>query len=256
MFRAGVSVKSRGNQSHGEKVKQRAELNRNKKSNAFHLLKLLGFIGFKFLPDSSFIECRFLDTRIFGRGESLESSNISNLSSRIEFSNNGVFDSLTGAPAPKTFFDNLAREISQSRRRFQPIAVITIKLLQENEKAKPLKNSKQGSTTAKDSKSTNLLFEKQLAIMSNTIKTNMRGGDFYSRMAEDGFWLCLQGNLAEANSTAGRFEAKISDNLEKLNRDVRVEVTSTEWSANLDSNFWVEEIDKKYFLSHKQRSFF
>jgi hypothetical protein len=47
----------------------------------------------------------------------------------IEFSNNGVLDSLTGAPAPKTFFDNLVREISQSRRRTKPIAIVTIKLL-------------------------------------------------------------------------------------------------------------------------------
>jgi GGDEF domain-containing protein len=189
----------------------------------------------------------------------LKTSSSSNLPNAIEFSNNGVSDSLTGAPAPKTFFDNLAREISQSRRHPQSIAIITIKLLQENEEAKPLKNSKQNNTTVKDLKlkdlkSTNLFFEKQLAIVSNTIKTNMRGGDFYSRIAEDGFWLCLQGNLAEANSTAERFEAKILDKLKQPNREVRVEVTSTEWSANLDSNFWIEEIDQKYFSSHKQRA--
>jgi GGDEF domain-containing protein len=201
----------------------------------------------------------------------LKTSSSSNLPNAIEFSNNGVSDSLTGAPAPKIFFDNLAREISQSRRRPQSIAIITIKLLQENEEAKPLKNSKQNNTTVKDLKpkdlklkdlkpkdlkSTNLFFEKQLAIVSNTIKTNMRGGDFYSRIAEDGFWLCLQGNLAEANSTAERFEAKILDKLKQPNRKVRVEVTSTEWSANLDSNFWIEEIDQKYFSSHKQKSLF
>jgi GGDEF domain-containing protein len=189
----------------------------------------------------------------------LKTSSSSNLPNAIEFSNNGVSDSLTGAPAPKIFFDNLAREISQSRRRPQSIAIITIKLLQENEEAKPLKNSKQNNTTVKDLKlkdlkSTNLFFEKQLAIVSNTIKTNMRGGDFYSRIAEDGFWLCLQGNLAEANSTAERFEAKILDKLKQPNRKVRVQVTSTEWSANLDSNFWIEEIDQKYFSSHKQKS--
>ena len=201
----------------------------------------------------------------------MKTSSSSNLPNAIEFSNNGVSDSLTGAPAPKIFFDNLAREISQSRRRPQSIAIITIKLLQENEEAKPLKNSKQNNTTVKDLKpkdlklkdlkpkdlkSTNLFFEKQLAIVSNTIKTNMRGGDFYSRIAEDGFWLCLQGNLAEANSTAERFEAKILDKLKQPNRKVRVEVTSTEWSANLDSNFWIEEIDQKYFSSHKQKSLF
>jgi len=158
----------------------------------------------------------FIETRISRRGESLKKSSVSNLPNAIEFSNNGVSDSLTGAPAPKTFFDNLAREISQSRRRPQSIAIITIKLLQENKEAKPIKNSKQNSTTIeglkiKDSKSSNLFFEKQLALVSKTIKTNMRGGDFYARIAEDGFWVCLQGNLAEATRTAERFEVEILD---------------------------------------------
>jgi GGDEF domain-containing protein len=136
----------------------------------------------------------------------LKTSSRNNLPDAIEFSNNGVSDSLTGAPAPKTFFDNLAREISQSRRNSQSIAIVTIKLLEKNEEAAQPKNLK----------SSNLLFEKQLALVSNTIKTNMRGGDFYSRMAENGFWLCLQGNLGEANSTAERFKAKISDKLNQL----------------------------------------
>jgi len=201
----------------------------------------------------------FIETRISRRGKSLKKSSVSNLPNAIEFSNNGVSDSLTGAPAPKTFFDNLAREISQSRRRPQSIAIITIKLLQENKEAKPIKNSKQNSTTIEglqleNSKSTNLFFEKQLAIISKTIKINMRGGDFYSRVAEDGFWLCLQGNLAEATRTAERFEAKISDKLNQPNRKFQLEITSSEWSANLDSNFWIEEIDQKYFSSHKQKS--
>lgn len=53
---------------------------------------------------------------------------------KVEFSNNGVTDSLTGAPAPRNFFANLAREISKSRRKYQPLAIITFKCLPLEEK--------------------------------------------------------------------------------------------------------------------------
>ena len=53
---------------------------------------------------------------------------------KVEFSNNGVTDSLTGAPAPRNFFENLAREISKSRRKYQPLAIMTFKYLALEEK--------------------------------------------------------------------------------------------------------------------------
>ena len=167
----------------------------------------------------------------------LNASNSNQLSCEVEFSNNGLTDSLTGAPAPKTFLDNLAREISQSRRKPQPIAIVTIKLLPRKTESKKSKNIK----------SLDQDFEKDLALISNSIKANMRGGDFYSRMAEDGFWLCLQANLGEANSSIERFEAKISDDLKRSTRQVQLKFTSSEWNSNLDSSSWIEEIDRKYF---------
>jgi GGDEF domain-containing protein len=207
--------------------------NGDKKSTTSPFIKLPCFIETLIYRNSNFLES----------GGCLKTSSRNNLPDAIEFSNNGVSDSLTGAPAPKTFFDNLAREISQSRRNSQSIAIVTIKLLQKNEEAAQPNNLK----------SSNLLFEKQLALLSNTIKTNMRGGDFYSRMAENGFWLCLQGNLGEANSTAERFKAKISDKLNQLNVEAQLEFAASEWKPNLDSNSWIEEIDKKYFSSQKQK---
>jgi len=66
-------------------------------------------------------------------------------------------------------------------------------------------------------------------------------------MAEDGFWLCLQANLGEANSSIERFEAKIFDDLKKSTREVQLKFTSSEWESNLDSSSWIEEIDRKYF---------
>ena len=167
----------------------------------------------------------------------MNASNRNRFPCDIEFSNNGLTDSLTGAPAPKTFFDNLAREISQSRRKSQPIAIVTIKLLpKKTESKKPI-----------NIKSFDQDFEKDLALISNSIKANMRGGDFYSRMAEDGFWLCLQANLGEANSSIERFDTKISEDLMRFTRQVQLKFTSSEWESNLDSSSWIEEIDRKYF---------
>ena len=48
---------------------------------------------------------------------------------RVEFSNNGILDFLTGAPAPKQFLDNLRRDISKSKRRHQDISIVTVKFL-------------------------------------------------------------------------------------------------------------------------------
>jgi GGDEF domain-containing protein len=162
----------------------------------------------------------------------------------IEFSNNGVLDSLTGAPAPKTFFDNLAREISQSRRRTNPIAIVTIKLLPKDYDIKKIQK-----ITTQQASQRDLDFEKLLVLLSNKIKTNMRGGDFYSRVAENGFWLCLQGDLSQATSTAKRFEEIISEKFITLNVKAHVEFSVSEWNSNLDMNKWIAEIDREYFAS-------
>jgi hypothetical protein len=160
----------------------------------------------------------------------------------IEFSNNGIFDSLTGAPAPKLFFDNVAREISQSRRNSQSISIMTIKLLPEVKDVKRVKKP-----SIKNTQQKNLEFEKLLAQVSNNIKINMRGSDFYSRIAENGFWLCLQGDLDQAVSAAQRFEKVISEKLIDSSGKAHLEFSSNEWKSNLDLNNWISEVDRQYF---------
>lgn len=168
-----------------------------------------------------------------------------NFSSRsIEFQNNGVSDSLTGAPAPKLFFDNLAREISQSQRNSQSIAIVTIKLLPEVQDINKVRK-----LTSKPIDQRDLEFEKLLAQLSNNIKINMRGGDFYSRIAENGFWLCLQGDLEQATRTAQRFEKVISEKFSASNLRANLKFSSSEWKRDQDMNNWIAEIDRHYFVS-------
>ena len=168
----------------------------------------------------------------------------------IEFSNNGILDSLTGAPAPKLFFDNLAREISQSRRSSQPIAIVAIKLLSENAESRITNKSKRAKKPSSNQISQrDLEFEKLLAQLNNNIKSNMRGSDFYSRIAENGFWLCLRGDLAQAISTATRFEEIISQKFITTNVKAHLEFFSSEWTRDQDINNWITEIDRQYFAS-------
>ena len=175
-------------------------------------------------------------------GADLKTMNGNSLPRAIEFSNNGVLDSLTGAPAPKIFFNNLAREISQSQRNSQTISIVTMKLLPEQRDAKKLE-----MTLPKYSNRRNLEFEKDLSITSNCIKSNMRGGDFYSRLAENGFWLCLQGNLEEVKRAANRIDLKITERLKNLSGDSRIEFTFSEWTRSRDVNTWIDEIDIQFF---------
>ena len=175
-------------------------------------------------------------------GADMKTMNGNSLPRAIEFSNNGVSDSLTGAPAPKTFFDNLAREISQSQRNSQTISIVTMKLLPKYRDVKKLK-----ITLPKYSDQSNLEFEKDLSITSNCIKSNMRGGDFYSRLAENGFWLCIQGNLEEATRATERIDAKISERLKDSSVGARMEFTFSEWTKSRNLKNWIDEIDVQFF---------
>ena len=177
-----------------------------------------------------------------GKGVNLKTINDNNLPRAIEFSNNGVSDSLTGAPAPKTFFDNLAREISQSQRNLQSISIVTMKLLPENRDLKKLK-----ILPPRYPNQSNLEFEKDLSVISNCIKSNMRGGDFYSRLAENGFWLCIQGNLEEATRATERIDGKISERLKDSSVGARMEFTFSEWTKSRNLKNWIDEIDVQFF---------
>lgn len=163
-----------------------------------------------------------------------------NSSRKIEFSNNGVSDSLTGAPSPKLFLDYLAREISKSKRKPQAISIITVKLASIGAIAPKKIKPNIGSEVTE--------FEKDLLALSNTIKSNMRSGDFYSRIAENGFWLCIQGNLIETEETVKRLGLKLTDSRAHPISENRVNFEIYEWNLALDVNAMIKEIDLKYFV--------
>lgn len=153
----------------------------------------------------------------------------------VELSNNGISDSLTGAPAPKIFFDNLAREISKSKRKFEAISIITVKI--------------HLAKFSNISKSENMVinFEKDLVKINRIIKSNLRSGDFYSRIAENGFWICIQGDAIDAGKACLRLGGKISQNPAFLSQPERINFLSLEWSISQDFNALIHELDLAYF---------
>ena len=150
---------------------------------------------------------------------------------KVEFSNNGLIDSLTGAPAPRNFFENLEREISKSQRLYQPLAIMTFKYL----------------TTASEGDS-----EKELIELGRSIKKNMRKGDFYSRIAQDGFWVCIHANENESADSKKRFSKALLNvfNQEKSKATFsksKVEISINLWSPEMSKAAWIRAIDLSYF---------
>lgn len=205
--------------------------------------------------------------------KSSPSSNGVEFLNQVEFSNNGALDSLTGAPAPKVFFDNLAREISKSKRKFQPISIVMAQVLLDLYLAAPIKvlvesfNTKNRNLQSKkEINQSGSAYERQLVSVGRCLKSSMRGGDFYSRIADDGFWICLQGDAVDAQKAANRFASKISEAkyLEnKMQRRIgeghspdkdllmvknqRVKFAISEWDGKSNDVEWIHKIDLIYF---------
>lgn len=158
----------------------------------------------------------------------------------VEFSNNGILDFLTGAPAPKLFLDNLRRDISKSKRRHQDISIVTVKLLSKTDK-QIKKNIPKKYNQLVD-------FERELLDISKIINLNIRSGDFYSRFTENGFWLCIQGELAESEKIVERLRSKLAEKVVSPIDTLRIDFRIFEWNSELTSDQFVSKVDLGYFI--------
>ena len=105
--------------------------------------------------------------------------------STIEFENDGVTDSLTGVMAPSLFHENLKREISRAGRQDYDLAVISI------------------SVKPRNFQSVSLLQEELIKI-ADTLREQLRGGDFFTRISDLGFWVLLQVDESETDAVIHR----------------------------------------------------
>jgi hypothetical protein len=87
--------------------------------------------------------------------------------------------------------------------------------------------------------------ERELLAGARAITKSLRGGDFFSRIAVAGFWICLHSDLASAQVAAQRFATAVQVEIPNqiLNLDVRL--YSRRELTTMGS--WVSEIDEGYF---------
>lgn len=115
----------------------------------------------------------------------------------IEFRNNGLIDSLTQTLAPELFQENLKRDLAISQRDGSPLAIICINLVQlESEEQVP------GYYLS--------LLEESLIKWTFEIENNIRGGEYFSRISESGFWILIRGGQAAADIARERIVSSIS----------------------------------------------
>ena len=99
----------------------------------------------------------------------------------LEFSNNGLIDSLTHAPAPAVFLSSLSREHAGASRDSRTLSILSIR---------PTNSS--------------TLTELQLISMARTIVSHLRSGEFFSRISEDGYWIAVRGDKSSASKLSER----------------------------------------------------
>ena len=158
--------------------------------------------------------------------------------SHLEFSNNGVVDSLTHSPAPAIFLENVKREHSNALREMRPISILSIQ--------------------ARDS--TNVT-SAQLIEMARLITKHMRSGEFCSRISESGFWISVRGSEAAAITLSQRImgQGLMSQGIlsgRETNTNTESESQYRHWCTSViecapsqDLNSWIKSIDLAHFQS-------
>jgi len=161
---------------------------------------------------------------------------ISIFMSHLEFSNNGVVESLTHSPAPAIFLENVKREHSNALREMRPISILSIQ--------------------ARDS--TNVT-SAQLIEMARLITKHMRSGEFYSRISESGFWISVRGSEAAAITLSQRImgQGLMSQGIlsgRETNTNTESESQYRYWRTSViecapskDLNSWIKSVDLAHF---------
>jgi len=156
--------------------------------------------------------------------------------SHLEFSNNGVVDSLTHSPAPAIFLENVKREHSNALREMRPISILSIQ--------------------ARDS--TNVT-SAQLIEMARLITKHMRSGEFCSRISESGFWISVRGSEAAALTLSQRImgQGLMSQGIlsgRETNTNTESESQYRYWRTSViecapskDLNSWIKSVDLAHF---------
>lgn len=139
----------------------------------------------------------------------------------LEFANDGVRDSLTGAMAPALFHQALLREIASADREARELVIASVRI-------RPAANTSMAGLA------------QELIALAFLVKSHLRGGDFFSRISDTGFWLLLRTDQTGAAHV-----------IDRLNLSHRTEVETALISRSTDTyEQWIARIDQSHFGAH------
>jgi GGDEF domain-containing protein len=140
---------------------------------------------------------------------------------RVEFSNDGTVDSLTHAPAPAIFLENLQREFARSRREATEISIMSVQWVADSDITEP-----------------------QLTALARRISEVIRGDEFFARISESGFWIFFRGNQNNGEVLLERIFSYKNDVAIKKDR-WRTSIIICPPSISLDE--WIALCDRAHF---------
>lgn len=136
----------------------------------------------------------------------------------IEFRSDGAKDSLTSCMSPALFHEALKREIAAAKRDERELAILTIALRPEE--------------FASLSQ-----FQEELINVSFALEQGLRGGDFFARVSDRGFWALLRTAASNGQLVVDRLDLPRHHSL-----------TTTIVARKYDEHMeWIERVDQLFF---------
>ncbi len=132
----------------------------------------------------------------------------------LEFKSDGLVDSLTLSISPFLFHENLKREISVASREARELTIVSITLDFE------------GYESIAD-------IQENLIEIAHLLKRELRGGDFFARISDCGFWILLRTDQSGAELVMQRLDLPRRENL-TINFAARKFSDYSEWIKRVD----------------------
>ena len=132
----------------------------------------------------------------------------------LEFKSDGLVDSLTLSISPFLFHENLKREISVASREARELTIVSITL-----------DSKGYESIAE--------IQENLIEIAHLLKRELRGGDFFARVSDVGFWILLRTDQSGAELVMQRLDLPRRENL-TINFAARKFSDYSEWIKRVD----------------------
>lgn len=123
--------------------------------------------------------------------------------------------------APELFYGNLRREIAAANREHRALSIISFVIIRRD---------------VAGVEETDPAFSERIIKVSSLISHGTRADEFFSRISEDGFWVFIRGNKANAHIAAERAN---------LDSDIRVNVIEREENETFHS--WIGRVDGFHF---------